>query len=462
MHKRFRGATRSERWNCDISTHCSRSPRRGRSPRRPTPSRPSSRTSRSRSASSRTSSGRSCSSAAAAARCRPSAARSCSTGLGGSGGRSRPCVPTSRCCRASRWVTRASASSAPRAGGWCRSSSPSSTGARRASACASSRPRPSGSWPTSRAASSRMAIVTEPVTNTAPHRRDAPRGGARRRRARGHAAPRARPSRSARWSSSASCSRRRENPLRHEVEQVAEAQGVELPVTVEVEGIRLVADLVAAGAGASVLPETAVPHEPRDVDVVADRRHAAAPTRARDRRATPTSRSPTSRCGPTCSAWSRVVGIRETVGAAPVASRRVRAALRTPGDDMADANEGEIRRADQIGKGEGLKPRQIVALVLLGLLILLAILNLDDASVDLLVRQRLDAPVRADRRHRRGRVPDRVAGAAVAATSASRTAATTSDSARRLHHQRGPVDREVVARRRRVELEPVDAVRAVG
>ena len=51
---------------------------------------------------------------------------------------------------------------------------------------------------------------------------------------------------------------------------------------------------------------------------------------------------------------------------------------------MADANEGEIRRADQIGKGEGLKPRQIVALVLLGLLILLAILNLDDVSVDLL------------------------------------------------------------------------------
>ena len=53
----------------------------------------------------------------------------------------------------------------------------------------------------------------------------------------------------------------RENPLRHEVEQVAAAQGVELPVTVEVEGIRLVADLVAAGAGASVLPETAVPYE---------------------------------------------------------------------------------------------------------------------------------------------------------------------------------------------------------
>ncbi len=53
----------------------------------------------------------------------------------------------------------------------------------------------------------------------------------------------------------------RENPLRREVEQAAADQGVELPITVEVEGIRLVADLVASGAGASVLPETAVPHE---------------------------------------------------------------------------------------------------------------------------------------------------------------------------------------------------------
>jgi LysR family hydrogen peroxide-inducible transcriptional activator len=50
-----------------------------------------------------------------------------------------------------------------------------------------------------------------------------------------------------------------ENPLRHEVEQAATRQGLDLPIVVEVEGIRLVADLVAAGAGASVLPETAVP-----------------------------------------------------------------------------------------------------------------------------------------------------------------------------------------------------------
>jgi len=51
------------------------------------------------------------------------------------------------------------------------------------------------------------------------------------------------------------------NPLRTEVESAAARQRVALPVTVEVEGIRLIADLVAAGAGASVLPETAVPPE---------------------------------------------------------------------------------------------------------------------------------------------------------------------------------------------------------
>jgi LysR family hydrogen peroxide-inducible transcriptional activator len=52
-----------------------------------------------------------------------------------------------------------------------------------------------------------------------------------------------------------------ENPLRFEIEQVARARGVELTVAVEVEGIRLIADLVAAGAGVAVLPETAIPPE---------------------------------------------------------------------------------------------------------------------------------------------------------------------------------------------------------
>jgi DNA-binding transcriptional LysR family regulator len=51
------------------------------------------------------------------------------------------------------------------------------------------------------------------------------------------------------------------NPLRTEVEAAAAAQGVAFEVPVEVEGVRLIADLVAAGGGVSVLPETAVPPE---------------------------------------------------------------------------------------------------------------------------------------------------------------------------------------------------------
>jgi DNA-binding transcriptional LysR family regulator len=51
------------------------------------------------------------------------------------------------------------------------------------------------------------------------------------------------------------------NPLRREVDDAAAGVGLNLPVPVEVEGIRLIADMVAAGGGASVLPETAIPPE---------------------------------------------------------------------------------------------------------------------------------------------------------------------------------------------------------
>jgi LysR family hydrogen peroxide-inducible transcriptional activator len=51
------------------------------------------------------------------------------------------------------------------------------------------------------------------------------------------------------------------NPLRIEIEQVARARDVQLPVAVEIEGIRLITDLVAANAGVSILPETAIPPE---------------------------------------------------------------------------------------------------------------------------------------------------------------------------------------------------------
>ena len=48
------------------------------------------------------------------------------------------------------------------------------------------------------------------------------------------------------------------NPLRDEVETAARAEKVELHVPIEVEGVRLIADLVGAGVGVSILPETAV------------------------------------------------------------------------------------------------------------------------------------------------------------------------------------------------------------
>lgn len=60
-----------------------------------------------------------------------------------------------------------------------------------------------------------------------------------------------------------------ENPLRRDVEAAAAQEGLEVPVVVEVEGIRLIAELVAAGAGASILPETALPPNLRHVRTVA-------------------------------------------------------------------------------------------------------------------------------------------------------------------------------------------------
>lgn len=58
------------------------------------------------------------------------------------------------------------------------------------------------------------------------------------------------------------------NPLRMELEAMAASQGVNLVVPVEVEGIRLLADLVATSGFASILPETAIPPELRRVRIV--------------------------------------------------------------------------------------------------------------------------------------------------------------------------------------------------
>ena len=52
------------------------------------------------------------------------------------------------------------------------------------------------------------------------------------------------------------------NPLRDEVDETAREERVALGVPVEVEGIRLIGDLVAAGVGLSIVPETAIPDGP--------------------------------------------------------------------------------------------------------------------------------------------------------------------------------------------------------
>jgi LysR family hydrogen peroxide-inducible transcriptional activator len=58
------------------------------------------------------------------------------------------------------------------------------------------------------------------------------------------------------------------NPLRMELESAAASQDLTLEVAIEVEGIRLIADLVAAGDYASILPETALPPDLGDLRAV--------------------------------------------------------------------------------------------------------------------------------------------------------------------------------------------------
>ena len=59
------------------------------------------------------------------------------------------------------------------------------------------------------------------------------------------------------------------NPLRAEVDLAAREAGVSLRVPVEVEGVRLIADLVAAGQGLAIIPETAVPSDDPTVRTLA-------------------------------------------------------------------------------------------------------------------------------------------------------------------------------------------------
>ena len=115
-----------------------------------------------------------------------------------------------------------------------------------------------------------QAVVTEPVNDRRLVVEHLLEEDARRpRRARRLPLP-SEPVPLAALASSRSCCRPIRNPLRIEVESVAAVAGTSRSnVPVEVEGIRLIADLVVAGDYASILPETALPPELSNVRTVA-------------------------------------------------------------------------------------------------------------------------------------------------------------------------------------------------
>ena len=264
--------TRGPSWSSDTSRRCSRSPRRDRSPPRPTHWRPCSRTCPTRCASSKPSSACRCSCAAGggrAHRVRRARARAGAPGAtrarsdarrprAAAGARGRVRTPRRRRhreplagARARRRPPRARAGRAParergRVGAALRR-----TGRRRARAGgrhrAGQRPPTRGRVTCSRRTSSvssghDVELPREPVSLAAFAR--APAGAPARSQPAAH---RGRP-------------RRRRT------------QGSRSTVPVEVEGIRLIADLVVAGDYASILPETAIPPEITNVRTVADRR----------------------------------------------------------------------------------------------------------------------------------------------------------------------------------------------
>jgi uncharacterized integral membrane protein len=48
------------------------------------------------------------------------------------------------------------------------------------------------------------------------------------------------------------------------------------------------------------------------------------------------------------------------------------------------SGSGEVRRADDVGRGPKMSPRHIVALVIVVLLVIVALQNLDDQQLDIL------------------------------------------------------------------------------
>ena len=288
MGNRYPGLVRPENrtkgtpWSCAISTPWSPSTRRGRSPRRPTRCGRCSRTSPTRSASSRPSSASRCSPAGrGGADARRSRAGWCWPAPGGSAASSTCCTrssPRSRASRsgnatfgvvgtASRWLV-------PQLVEQLASGAPGV----RLLVHEGASERLLGELVTGELA---LAVVTAPAEDPRlvfEHLADEPMVGL---------APAATDIGEGPFSVTDLARYRLVlppgvNPLRAEIEAAAARRGVQLDVPVEVEGIRLIADLVAAGAGIAVLPETAVPPVLDGLRTFADRRPPAAPARPGD------------------------------------------------------------------------------------------------------------------------------------------------------------------------------------
>jgi uncharacterized integral membrane protein len=176
------------------------------------------------------------------------------------------------------------------------------------------------------------------------------------------------------------------NPMRLEVEAAAAARGITLDVVVEVEGIRLIADLVAAGAGASVLPLTAVPPELTELRVVAI---ADAPARLLALVNAPDAYLSLADQAVRVSLRELVTDERrrpgrpvDGAGALPPSAT----AVTVLSEHRATAGgAGSMSADNNIGKSRRFGPGEVIVVVLLAIVAVFAIANFDDTRVDFVV-----------------------------------------------------------------------------
>ena len=209
------------------------------------------------------------------------------------------------------------------------------------------------------------------------------------------------------------------NPLRSEIEAAATRAGVTLDVVVEVEGIRLIADLVAAGAGAAVLPETALPAGLEGVQVVSI---AGLPPR---RLALINARDAYLSIADRAVRDAALRMMRERFGtkrarkeSRPCEGSRQRASTREPTRVLgwASPHRGHVV-ADETVAGATISAKQVIVGVLILVVVILAIANSGKVKVDFVVDSFEMPPVRRHRRCGAHRVPRSAGSSAATATS---------------------------------------------